>query len=101
MARTTTARSASARSIFIDGPVRVDGVEGVVGQQAAEAGITVTGTEQAVHVDLDVDDAELLAVGDTVDVELPTGEVVARHGDDDRRRRDRRPGRHDDAAGRR
>ena len=63
--------------IFIDGPVRVDGVEGVVGQQAAEAGITITGTEQAVHVDLDVDDAELLTVGDTVDVELPTGDVVA------------------------
>ena len=29
------------------------------------------------HVDLDVDDAELLTVGDTVDVELPTGDVVA------------------------
>jgi hypothetical protein len=63
--------------VFIDGPLRVDGVEGVLGQQASEAGITVTSTEQAVHVDLDVDDADLLAVGDTVDVELPNGDVVA------------------------
>lgn len=62
--------------VFIDGTVRVDGVEGVLGQQASEAGITVTSTEQAVHVDLDVDDADLLAVGDTVDVELPNGDVV-------------------------
>jgi peptidoglycan hydrolase-like protein with peptidoglycan-binding domain len=58
--------------VFIDGPVLVADVTGVAGQPAAEAGISVTTTEQSVHVDLDTTDADLLAVGDEVEVELPT-----------------------------
>ena len=62
--------------VFIDGPVRVDAVAGALGQRASEAGIEVTSPERAVHVDLPVDDADLMAVGDAVDVELATGEVL-------------------------
>jgi hypothetical protein len=62
--------------VFLEGAVRVAAVTGVVGQQAAEAGITVTTTAQSVHVDLDTSDADLLAVDDRVDVELPTGATV-------------------------
>ena len=62
--------------VFIDGPVRVHNVAGALGQQASEAGIEVTSPERAVRVDLPVDDAELMAVGDGVEVELATGEVL-------------------------
>jgi multidrug efflux system membrane fusion protein len=62
--------------VFIEEPVVVADVTGVVGQQASEAGITVTSTEQTVHVDLDIADGDLLAVGDRVEVELPTGDTV-------------------------
>jgi hypothetical protein len=62
--------------LFIDGPVRVDAVAGVLGQAAGEAGIEVTSPERAVHVDLPVDDADLLALGDGVSVEPATGEVL-------------------------
>jgi peptidoglycan hydrolase-like protein with peptidoglycan-binding domain len=62
--------------VFIEGPVRVASVEGVPGQTAAEAGISVTSTAQSVDVDLDAADADLVAVDDTVEVELPTGRTV-------------------------
>jgi hypothetical protein len=62
--------------VFVDGPMRVDAVGGVLGQPASEAGIEVTSPERAVHVDLPVDDADLLAVGDAVGVESPSGEVL-------------------------
>jgi hypothetical protein len=62
--------------VFIDEPVQVADVTGVLGQQASEAGITITSTEQTVHVDLDIADGDLLAVGDRVEVELPTGDTV-------------------------
>jgi hypothetical protein len=62
--------------VVVDGAFRVAGVNGSVGQQANEAGITITPTERSVSVDLDVADADLLAVGDQVDVELASGEVV-------------------------
>jgi hypothetical protein len=62
--------------VFIDGPVQVAEVTGVLGQPASEAGIAVTSTDQSVHVDLDTSDADLLAVGDRVAVELPTGREV-------------------------
>jgi len=61
--------------VVIPGPVRVDAVSGVVGQAAAEAGITVTAPERSVSVDLAVEDADLLTVDDEVEVELPTGDV--------------------------
>jgi hypothetical protein len=59
--------------VFIEEPVQVADVTGVLGQQASEAGISVTSRDQAVYVDLDAADADLLAVGDKVEVELPTG----------------------------
>ena len=62
--------------VFIDGPLQVADVTGVPGQSASEAGISVTTTEQSVHVDLDAGDADLLAADDEVEVELPTGETV-------------------------
>jgi hypothetical protein len=62
--------------VFIDGPVRIAEVTGVAGQPAAEAGISVTSAEQSVHVDLETSDADLLAAGDRVEVELPTGETL-------------------------
>jgi hypothetical protein len=62
--------------VFIDGPVRVEAVAGAVGQSAGEAGIEVTSPQRSVHVDLPVDDAELMAVGDAVEVESATGEVL-------------------------
>jgi Putative peptidoglycan binding domain len=62
--------------VFLEGPVQVADVTGVLGQPASEAGISVTSTEQSVHVDLDTADADLLAVGDRVAVELPTGREV-------------------------
>jgi hypothetical protein len=62
--------------VFIDGTVRVAGVEGAPGQPTSEAGITVTDLAQVVGVDLEVDDAELLAVDDAVAVELPAGALA-------------------------
>ena len=62
--------------VTIPGPLRVDDVTGVAGQQATEAGISVTSREQSVHLDLDAADADLLAVDDQVEVELPTGETT-------------------------
>ena len=61
--------------VFVDGTVRVAAVEGSAGQPAAEAGITISDPTQVVNVDLPVDDSDLLAVDDEVEVELPTGET--------------------------
>ncbi len=61
--------------VVLAGPVRVDDVAGVVGQAVAEAGITVTSPDRSVDVSLPTEDADLLAVGDDVEVELPTGET--------------------------
>ncbi len=62
--------------VWIGGRVRVDSVGGVLGQSAAEAAIEVTAPDQAVLVDADVANADLLAVDTTLDLELPTGETV-------------------------
>jgi peptidoglycan hydrolase-like protein with peptidoglycan-binding domain len=62
--------------VWIPGPLRVDGVTGAIGQQLGEAGITVTGTTQLVHVDLAVSDADVVATGTAVTVELPSGETI-------------------------
>jgi peptidoglycan hydrolase-like protein with peptidoglycan-binding domain len=61
--------------VWLPSPVRVDSVTGVLGQSAAEAGIKVTGTNQTVHVDVDVADADLVPVGAAVSIELPSGET--------------------------
>jgi hypothetical protein len=63
--------------VWIPGPLRVDAVAGQLGRPLADAGIDVTGTAQVVHVDLAVADADLLPVGATVTVELPSGQTVA------------------------
>ncbi|MET0910185.1 MAG: peptidoglycan-binding protein [Ilumatobacteraceae bacterium] len=63
--------------VWVDGTVRVDSVGGTIGQAAAEAAIEVTAPEPSVDVDADVASADLLPVGGTVDVELPSGEVVS------------------------
>lgn len=62
--------------VWIDGPVRVDSVGGTVGQPAAEAAIEITAPEPSVDVAAGVADADLLPLGGTVDVELPSGTVV-------------------------
>jgi hypothetical protein len=60
--------------VWLDGEARVDRVGGSLGQDAAEAAIELTDVSQFVHVDLDVEDAELLPQGAEVEVELPSGE---------------------------
>jgi peptidoglycan hydrolase-like protein with peptidoglycan-binding domain len=62
--------------VFIAAPVRVDSVAGVPGQPTTEAGIEVTGVAQVVRVDVAIEDVGLVDPGDTVDVELPTGDRV-------------------------
>ncbi|MET0325221.1 MAG: peptidoglycan-binding protein [Ilumatobacteraceae bacterium] len=62
--------------VWIDGPARVDSVDGAVGQAAAEAGIQITAPEPSVAVSADVADADLLPLGGSVDVELPSDEIV-------------------------
>jgi len=62
--------------VWIPGPLRVDGVAGAIGQQLADAAITVTGTTQTVHVDLAVSDADVISQGTAVTVELPSGETI-------------------------
>jgi peptidoglycan hydrolase-like protein with peptidoglycan-binding domain len=62
--------------VWIPGPLRVDGVAGAIGQQVGEAAITVTGTNQTVHVDLAVSDADLVSQGTAVTVQLPSGETI-------------------------
>jgi hypothetical protein len=62
--------------VWIDGPARVGSVGGVLGQDAAEAQIELTAPEQTVHLDVDVEDADVVPEGTAVQVELPTGERV-------------------------
>lgn len=62
--------------VWISGPVRVDGVGGVLGQEAGAAAVEVTSPEQVVLVDADVADSDLLAVGTALQLELPTGAVT-------------------------
>ena len=62
--------------VFRSSPVRIASVDGHLGDRASAAGIEVTGLEQAVSADLPASRASLLHPGDTVTVELPTGEEV-------------------------
>jgi len=63
--------------VFAAEPLRIASVEGTPGGEPATAGIEVTGRTQVVTVALPADEGDLVTVGDTVDVELPTGEEVA------------------------
>ena len=62
--------------VWLPSSARVHTVGGVLGQGAAEAGIEVTDAEQTVHVDVDVEDADLVEQDLAVEVELPSGERV-------------------------
>ena len=62
--------------VFSVGTVRIAGVEGHLGDAPANAGIEVTGDVQVVAATADVSDADLLAPGTEVTVELPTGRDV-------------------------
>ncbi|MFL1427624.1 MULTISPECIES: peptidoglycan-binding protein [unclassified Nocardiopsis] len=83
-----------ARIWYTSGPVRVVSHEVAVGSNVAPgtALLDTAATERVVRIDLEVDDRDLVAEGDEVDVEMPgggtvTGEVasvgtVAETGDD-------------------
>ncbi len=60
--------------VWVDGDARIDHVGGALGQDAAEAQIELTDAAQAVHLDVDVTDADLVPEGTAVQVELPSGE---------------------------
>jgi hypothetical protein len=62
--------------VWVDGEARIDRVGGTVGQDAAEAQIELTAPEQTVHLDVDVEDADVVPEGTAVQVELPSGERV-------------------------
>jgi len=62
--------------VFVEAPVRVDSIGGVLGQATTDAAIKVTDVDRVVNVNLDVADASLLEVGDAVEVELPDGSTV-------------------------
>ncbi len=61
--------------VVIAGPSRIDRVAGALGQPAGEAGIELTAPTRVVDIDVPVEDVGLVAVGATVGVELPDGEV--------------------------
>ena len=62
--------------VVIEAPVRIDEVDGQLGQDAGAAGITVTRPERTVQANVPVENADLLDTGTVVDVELPNGETV-------------------------
>ncbi len=62
--------------VFAPATMRVAAVSGVLGDAPAAAGIQVTGEAQVVSAEVDPEDADLLAVGDVVEIELPTGDDV-------------------------
>ncbi len=62
--------------VFRPSPVRIASIGGHLGDPASAAEIVVTGLEQAVSADLPATRADLLRVGATVVVELPTGDEI-------------------------
>jgi hypothetical protein len=60
--------------VWVDGEARIDRVGGTLGQDAGEAQIELTDAAQAVHLDVDVEDADVVPEGAAVQVELPSGE---------------------------
>lgn len=67
------------RVVFSTSPVRIGEVRVELGQSVTPQTtmFSTTGSEQRVTLDLDAEDRSLLAEGDTVDIELPDGAVVA------------------------
>ena len=66
-------RHRPARRDRRDARRRAGSVGGVLGQDVGGAQIELTAAAQAVHLDVDVADADLVADGTSVQVELPTG----------------------------
>jgi hypothetical protein len=62
--------------VFAAGPVRVGSHLVDVGSPAGSPALALTGLDREVTLDLDANRQGLLAVGQAVDVELPSGEVV-------------------------
>jgi hypothetical protein len=60
--------------VFHSGPLRVDAVAGALGDAASAAGIEITGVDQTVSMALGASEAQDFAVGDELEVELPSGE---------------------------
>ncbi|WP_285775718.1 peptidoglycan-binding protein [Microtetraspora sp. NBRC 13810] len=65
----------AAQVVFLDGPVRVGGLEVDKGARVAPGTrmLTLTGTRRIVQVNLDTDDQSLARKGAAVTVELPAG----------------------------
>ena len=59
------------------GPVRVAERNVQPGTEANGEVLTLTGSTQQVHIDLATDLAELVSVGDAVEIELPDGSTAA------------------------
>lgn len=62
--------------VFRPAAVRIAAVAGHLGDAASSAGITASGTSQFVSASLKAKDADEVAVGDKVTVELLTGETI-------------------------
>lgn len=62
--------------VFATDVLRVSAVAGSLGDSAGEAGIEVTGLDQSIGLALNSSKVALVAVGDSVEVELPSGDVV-------------------------
>lgn len=64
--------------VFVDGPIRVTELPIDLGSAVGPGAAVLRGTstERVVSVDLAADRTDLVAVGDTVSVELPNGETV-------------------------
>ena len=73
-----TGRVDASQVVFQAGAVRVGEVKAAVGDQVGPGreAMTVTGTEQIVHVDLDTTKQTLAGKGAAVTIELPAGERV-------------------------
>ena len=72
-----TGEVARSQVVFMLGPVRVAERKVQPGAEANGEVLTVTGSTQQVHIDLATDLAELVSVGDAVDVELPDGSIAS------------------------
>jgi peptidoglycan hydrolase-like protein with peptidoglycan-binding domain len=72
-----TGKVARSQVVFMLGPVRVAERKVQPGAEANGEVLTVTGPTQQVHIDLGTDLAELVSVGDAVDVELPDGSIAS------------------------
>lgn len=69
-------RLATDEIVFGPAPIRIAEIEAGLGDSAAEAGIQTSELEQSIDLTISASKAHLVDVGATVDVELPSGEIV-------------------------